>query len=197
MMTSLFESVNDDLLFHTTNVHTIGSTSNTNDDSNHNESKNDNKENDEMIANQNQHQQEEKEYKNLMTTISNLKSELEETKHKSIQTLNENNTLQQEQKELHNKLSNINTRFNETKKSLLQLMDDTNVLSCCSREREQHGIELKWRYLVEKERNEIIDQKKEYLNQVQQLQNMRGQIRQEIEKEYNEQIESLVREVRI
>jgi hypothetical protein len=124
-------------------------------------------------------------------TISKLQSKLEDAKLKSSKIEKENQTLHQEQEKLRNALSNVESRYNETKKSLFKMMDNVS-----SRERELNIVETRWRVLVDKERNEVESARKEYLNQVQQLQNMRSQIRQEVEKEYVEQVELLTKEVR-
>ena len=143
---------------------------------------------------------EEEEYKLLLETIYNLQSELEYTKHENKKLTNQNQTLEEEQTKLEMRASTIQSRFNETKKSLIKLMENDNHSSSssngsCKREEEFKLMENKWRNLVERERKELEEQRRDYSYQLQQVESIRSQIRQEMRKECEEYIESLSKEV--
>lgn len=135
-------------------------------------------------------------YQQLLQSFTKLQIELEQHKSKEGRTANENKKLLDEKKQFEIKITHLEARLDETKKSLLQHIDST-VLSAGSKKRveEAHRVEMEWRRLVDKERKEIEECKERYLEQIRDVDKMRYQIRQEIQKEYDDQITSLSKEV--
>lgn len=138
------------------------------------------------------------EYKTLLEAISNLETELTKTKHSNSKSEQANTQLQHEKSQLELQLSNLQNRYNETKKSLLEQLDSASSFMASRNQREEglNNLEREWRMVVDKERKEIEELRMRYLNQFMDVDNVRRQIRSDVRKEYDEQIESLIKEVR-
>ncbi len=132
----------------------------------------------------------------LLQSFTKLQIELEQTKSKQVRMTNDNKKLLDEKKQFEIKITHLEARLDETKKSLMQHIDSTVLSAACKKRVEEvHRVEMEWRRLVDKERKEIEECKEQYLEQIRDVDKMRYRIRQEIQKEYDDQITTLSKEV--
>lgn len=141
-------------------------------------------------------QHKEEEYKNLIRNFTSLQMEVEKLKLQSSKIQSENENLRNENSSLEMNLAKLQKRYDDMKVKVMENIACSTSPAVTKRENELNRAEVQWRRLVEKERKEIEDCRNEYLKQVKDIENIRCDIRNDVERKCNVQYESLKKEVR-
>jgi len=130
------------------------------------------------------------EYNDLLETVRGLQSNLQTAHIRVSQLGKENQTLRVNKEETQLELTQVRIRFDESKKALAGQVQTT-----CLRERELGKLESKWRARVEQERNEIQASHKDLVDKSLDMESMRMQLCDNVEKEYEARFEIVRKEV--